>query len=68
MRTKIPLARGGQLLVPVHALASRADDCLKGVTVIAILFSVPLHIKAGMRAAKNESAHSVAFYFSGLKT
>ena len=52
----------------MYPLTSRADGCLKSVTLVAVVFSESLYTKAGMRTAENESGHSAAFYFSGLKT
>lgn len=39
----------------MHPVTSRADYCLKSVIVVATIFSVPLHIQAGMRTAEYES-------------
>jgi hypothetical protein len=44
-------------------LASDTGDRLKGVTVLAIVFSMRLHIPAGTRAAKNKSGHPVLISF-----
>ncbi len=72
-----PLAAGSIVLAqelagfridPMHPLTSRAEDSLKSVILVAVVFSESLRTKAGARAAKNESGHSAAFYFSGLKT
>ena len=46
----------------MHPLTSRADDRLKSVTLVAVAFSVSLHIEAGMRAAKNEKRHELSLF------
>ena len=68
--TSIILAQefAGFRIDPMYPLTSRANDCLKRAPPVAVVFSVSLHIQAGMRAAKNKSGHSAAFYFSGLNT
>jgi hypothetical protein len=63
--TSIILAQeiAGFRIDPMYPLTRRTDDCLKSMDVIAITFSVPLHIKAGMRAAENESGHLRLMHF-----
>ena len=46
----------------MHPLTSRADYRLKSVTLVAVAFSVSLHIQAGMRAAKNEKRHELSLF------
>jgi hypothetical protein len=54
----------------MHVAARRASD--RFISLIALIRVIDcckaLHIQSGMWAAENESGHSTAFYFSGLKT
>ena len=44
----------------MHFATCRAGYCLEGVAALVIVFNVPLHIQACMRAAKNESRHELS--------